>query len=314
MTSVRPLVPFHAAVFVADLGESSLGAVSHWNPRFESPTLPLHAQQGHEPLRIEARRVRTDPGLPFNVTVERGFDVELIRPNRGNRWHHVGFWSQDLEDDAGRLEQHGYVRDAWSQDDEGRLVTFVYLLSPQGLRVELTQDAHEAWTEWWHREHAAGVAEDVANGLPAADVQGPLLHHIGAVLDDPEKEAHALQRAIGLQWQRPVEAEATVIDGDVERNVTTRVITSASTPPFVFVWRSRRDDRFPGSEDGWDHVAFGSSHLDEDVAALEKQGYRRTVCWMRGFLGRKRAVLLTAPEGTRIMLVANEGCGDPERV
>jgi hypothetical protein len=310
MTSVQPLVPFHAAVFVNDLGESSLGAVSRWNPRFESPTLPLHAPQGHEPLRIEARRVRTDPGLPFNVTVERGFDVELIRPNRGNRWHHVGFWSQDLEGDAGRLEEYGYVRDAWSQDDQGRLVTFVYLLSPQGLRVELTADAREPWTEWWHREHAAGVAEDVTNGLAAADVQGPVLHHIGAVLDDPQKEAQALQGAIGLQWQGPVEAEATVIDGDVERNVTTKVMTSTGTPPFVFVCRSWHDDRFPGDDDGWDHVAFVSAHLDEDVAALEKRGYRRTVCWMRGFLGRERAVLLTAPEGTRIMLV-NDGIEDP---
>jgi hypothetical protein len=293
-------------VFVADLGESSLGAVSRWNPRFESPTLPLHAHGAHEPLRIEARRVRTDPALPFNVTVERGFDVELIRPNRGNRWHHVGFWSQDLEGDASRLEEHGYVRDAWSQDDEGRLVTFVYLLSPQGLRVELTQDAHESWTEWWHREHAAGVAEDVANGLAAADVQGRALHHIGAVLDDPEKDAHALQQAIGLQWRQPVEAGATVFDGAVERVVRTRVMTSTGTPPFVFVSRTWHDDRFPGEDDGWDHVAFVSPHLDEDVAALEERGYRRTVCWNGGFLGRERAVLLTAPEGTRMMFVADE--------
>jgi hypothetical protein len=307
MTSAQSLAPWHAAVFVADLEESSLGAVSRWNPRFESPTLPLHSHQGHEPLRIEARRVRTDPRLPFNVTVERGFDVTLIRPNRGNRWHHVGFWSLDLEEDARRLEQQGYVRDAWSQADDGRLDTFVYLLSPQGLRVELTQDAHERWTEWWRSEHAAGVKEDVANGMLAADVQGRVLWHIGAVLGDPETEAEALQRAMGVQWRQPVEAEATVFDGDGERTVRTRVMTSTGTPPFVFVQRSWRDDRFPGEDDGWDHVAFAAADLDEDVAGLEKEGYRRTVWWTQGFLGRERAVLLTAPEGTRVMFVASEG-------
>jgi hypothetical protein len=307
MTSAHPLAPFHAAVFVADLGESSLGAVSRWNPRFESPTLPLHSHQGHEPLRIEARRVRTDPRLPFNVTVERGFDVELIRPNRGNRWHHVGFWSRDLEEDAQRLEEQGYVRDAWSQGDDGRLDTFVYLLSPQGLRVELTQDGHERWTEWWRGEHAAGVKEDVANGWPATDVQGRVVQHIGAVLDDPEKEAEGLQRAIGVQWQQPVETEATVFYGDLERNVRTRVMTSTGSPPFVFLHRSWHDDRFPGDDDGWDHVAFASTRLDDDVAGLEKAGYRRTAWWTEGFLGPERAVLLTAPEGTRVMFVANEG-------
>jgi hypothetical protein len=307
MMSADPLAPFHAALFVADLGESSLGAVSRWNPRFESPTLPLHSHQGDEPLRIEARRVRTDPRLPFNVTVERGFDVEMIRPNRGNRWHHVGFWSRNLEEDARRLEEHGYVRDAWSQDDEGGLATFVYLLSPQGLRIELTQDAHEPWTEWWHREHAAGVAEDVAQGLAAAEVQGRVLHHIGAVLDDPETEAQALQRAIGVQWRQAVEAEAVVFDGDIERKVGTRLMMSTGTPPFVFVHRSWHNDRFPGDDDGWDHVAFVSTHLDEDVAALEQHGYRRTVGWNRGLVGREQAVLLSAPEGTRVMLVADEG-------
>jgi hypothetical protein len=255
-------------------------------------------------LRIEARRVRTDPRLPFNVTVERGFDVEFIRPNRGNRWHHVGFWSRDLEQDACRLEEHGYVRDAWSEDDEGRLKTFVYLLSPQGLRMELTQDAHEGWTEWWHREHAAGVAEDEASGLTAAEVQGRALHHIGAILDDPEKEAHAWRVAMGIEWGEPLEREAIVFDGDVERRVRTRVMTSTGMPPFVFVHRSWGGDRLPGDDDGWDHVAFVSTHLDEDVAALEDRGYRCTVAWMDGFSGPGRAVVLTAPEGTGVMLVA----------
>jgi hypothetical protein len=248
--------------------------------------------------------VRTDPRLPFNVTVERGFDVEFIRPNRGNRWHHVGFWSGRLEQDACRLEEHGYVRDAWSQDEEGRLKTFVYLLSPQGLRVELTQDAHEGWTEWWRREHAAGVAEDEANGLAAAEVQGRVLHHIGAVLDDPEKEAHAWHVAIGIQWGEPLEAEAIVFDRDRERTVKTRAMTSTGTPPFVFVHRNWGRDRFPGDDDGWDHVALVSTHLDEDVATLEKRGYRPTIAWMDSFSGPGKAVLLTAPEGTRVMLVA----------
>jgi hypothetical protein len=299
-----PRAPFHAAVFVADLAESSLGALSRWNPRFESPTLPLHSQRGHEPLRVEVLRVRTDPRSPFNVSVERAFDVQYIRPNQGNRWHHVGFWSRDLEADARRLEGHGYVRDAWSEDGEGRLETFVYLMSPQGLRVELTQDGHEQWTDWWHGVHAAAIAEDLAEGMSPDEVQGRPLHHIGAVLDDPETEAHALEVAMGIEWNEPFEAEAVVFEGDRERTVATRMMTSTGTPPLTFVQRGGNGDRFPGEEDGWDHVAFVSTQLDEDVAGLEQLGYRRAACWNQGFSTASEAVLLTAPEGTRVMLVA----------
>ncbi len=300
-----PRAPFHAAVFVADLAESSLGALSRWNPRFESPTLPLHSHEGHEPLRVEVLRVRTDPRSPFNVSVERAFDVQFIRPNQGNRWHHVGFWSGDLESDAHRLEEHGYVRDAWSEDGDGRLETFVYLMSPQGLRVELTQDANEHWTDWWQGVHAAAIAEDLAQGMAPDEVQGRPLHHIGAVLEDPEAEAHALEEAMDIEWTQPFEAEATTVQGDRERTVATRMMTSTGTPPLTFVHRAWGGDRFPGEEDGWDHVAFVSTQLDKDVAGLELLGYQRTASWKQGFSNAGEAVLLTAPEGTRVMLVAN---------
>jgi hypothetical protein len=302
-----PRAPFHAAVFVSDLGESSLGALSRWNPRFESPTLPLHSHQGREPLRVEVRRVRTDPACPFNVSVERAFDVQFIRPNQDNRWHHVGFWSSDLEGDAGRLEEHGYIRDAWSESEDGRLDTFVYLMSPQGLRVELTQDGHEHWTDWWYGAHAAAVAEDVAQGMTEDEVQGRRLHHVGAVLSDPEAEAHALEAALGIQWNRASEAEAVAFEADRKRTVMTRVMTSTGTPPLTFVHRGWRGDRFPGYEDGWDHVAFVSDQLDDDVSALERLGYVRTAYWERGFTEAGTAMLLSAPEGTRVMLVENSG-------
>jgi hypothetical protein len=293
--------PNHVALFVSDLADSSLDALSPWNLPFRSPTYTIHSRQDTrtEELTVEARRVRTVPESVFAVTVERGFNVSFIRPNHGLQWHHVGFWSDDLEGDAARLEDVGYVKDVWWLDDYGRITLFVYMISQQGLRVELTHSARDLWIQAFRQEYEAGVAADAAAEVPLPRRYGRRVHHLAAVLDDPQAEARALEKALGIRWGDSVESEAEIVDQDGPRLIVTRSLTSLSRMPMRFVFAE-----FPVADRGWDHVAFQSEHLMDDVVALEQAGYRQRARWNGSRVGEK-AVLMSAPEGTRVKLVAN---------
>lgn len=62
--------------------------------------------------------------------------------------HHLGYWTSDLDRDSAALRSQGYEVEALGRDDAGE-VRFVYLLAPEGFRVELCPDwARPAWEEW----------------------------------------------------------------------------------------------------------------------------------------------------------------------
>src|SRR5262249_51792578 len=113
--SVPDRSPFHFAVFVPNLGETSLGALSPLNPAFPSLTMPVYSRRGVGELTLGARRVRTSGPSSFTVAVEQS-SCDFIRPNAGNRWHHLAFLSDDLDADVSRLEEVGYVREVWAED------------------------------------------------------------------------------------------------------------------------------------------------------------------------------------------------------
>ncbi|EYT57139.1 VOC family protein [Microbacterium sp. UCD-TDU] len=66
----------------------------------------------------------------------------------GEALHHLAYWSDDLEADAASLEAAGYTREAHGTDEEGR-IRFVYLISPEGVRIELGATwSKPAWDDW----------------------------------------------------------------------------------------------------------------------------------------------------------------------
>jgi len=290
--------PYHVAVFVDDFSDSSLDVLSSWRMRSKSPTFTVHSHKGGtEELCVEALFVRTDPELEFSVAVEHIDDFTFIRPNPGNGWHHVGYWSDDFVAEVARLESEGWSRDVWWEDEDGGVAFFAYMLSAQGLRVELTD---LGTVQRILREQGDNIAREMIG-----DETAPFraVDHVAAVVDDPEAEARALERALGVRWGDPVESEVVVFDGGGERAFVTRSITSLSAPPLRFVQREWAGSRVPGDRDGWDHVAFRSSQLDEDVAALQQAGYERLARWP-GSQDGEASVLLSAPEGTRVKLVS----------
>jgi hypothetical protein len=70
-------------------------------------------------------------------------------PASGSGVHHVGYWSDQLEDDGRALVSHGYVEEARGVHADGTVV-WAYHRSANGPRIELVSRQIQAGLEhYW---------------------------------------------------------------------------------------------------------------------------------------------------------------------
>src|SRR4051794_7890013 len=112
-TSATTRSPFHVAVFVDDLERCSLGAVAPWMPPLRGEPTHVFSSTGSELFALVGRSLRSDGTIGCGAVVEEVVEGSLVRPEPGNRWHHVAFFCDDLRADVERLEGLGFIREVW---------------------------------------------------------------------------------------------------------------------------------------------------------------------------------------------------------
>lgn len=296
--------PNHVAIFVTDyshFSESSLGRTLGKRARLHLPPLLLHSPRGTEQSKGEALTLQPTGG-GCRVLVEFSAGSRALTPERGNRWHHVAFPSEELEADAQALELWGYRREAWAEGPDGAIATFVYLRSAGGLRLELMDPTDGMRKKYIDNQMQAAVARIAAESQGTAEpiASDAALHHIAAVLDDPESEACALHDALGIEW---TQTEAEVCGGDSHDPQPSEIWASTGDPALALISRSAVPSVMSMGDSGWSHVGFAASDFPAALAGFTAIGYRPLARWVGGPREIKEGSLLAAPEGTLVLLV-----------
>jgi hypothetical protein len=296
--------PWHAADFVPDFGATTLGdELGRLDSLIQMPELTVWTEDGPDQLHVSARWLRTTD-VVFSLIVEEVVGMRAIAPNADLRWHHVGYWAESLPADIAALEAVGFRKEVWGQDEAGEPLMFAYMVAANGLRVELVQGGDASLTDWASADRKAAVAADLEAGVAPARAEGRPFAHVAGVVEDPEEVALSLERGLGVDWGEPREVVALVVDGDgEERTVSYREIESLGAPR-VRLASGPLTDSLGSDERGWDHVAFWSARPEEEAAQLERHGYVRRASADRAAGATESFVLLSAPEGTRVKLVA----------
>ena len=100
----------------------------------------------------------TDISILVTYSIDDPMHVELIEHCPGSPWqmeahgtpHHFGWWSDNLRSDIAMLVSEGHQLQAWMVGDDGQPSRFAYLLTTQGVRVELVdRKAEPQLRAWW---------------------------------------------------------------------------------------------------------------------------------------------------------------------
>jgi hypothetical protein len=139
---------FHVGIVVDDLDAAldELGSLLgyEWCPVFAIET-PVVLPEGEVMVDLRFAYSRTEPR------------VELIRAVPGTPWvpaagsgiHHLGYWSEDIAQDARELEGRGYVEEARGVLPDGTTI-WAYHRGPKGPRIELVSRQLQAGLErYW---------------------------------------------------------------------------------------------------------------------------------------------------------------------
>lgn len=139
---------FHTGYVVPSLDDAIASLSEVLGVRFADPIEPgfavLHSPDGprHVPLR-----------LTYST---RPTHIELIESVPGTLWdfdderkgHHLGMWTADAAADGKRLEEHGFRRLWWADNDDGRTM-FSYHETPYGFYIELVDEVAKAFYPDW---------------------------------------------------------------------------------------------------------------------------------------------------------------------
>jgi hypothetical protein len=115
------------------------------------------AFEGQVPVRLPSGDLDVPLRFVYSRTVPR---IEVIQaipgtvwvPSAGSGIHHLGYWSDDVEGDAARLERTGYVMEALGRVPDGT-APWSYHRAPGGFRVELVDRALQPMLErFWSDE------------------------------------------------------------------------------------------------------------------------------------------------------------------
>jgi catechol 2,3-dioxygenase-like lactoylglutathione lyase family enzyme len=144
---------WHVGV-VVDRLETALEELSRafghdWSTILERE-VPVHvvraAGAGEESSHV--RWAASRQGRPQWEVIEAESGLWSVAENPGHGLHHLAYWSDDLDADSRSLQDAGYRLDAWGTDEHGA-TRFVYLLGPNGMRIELgAEETKPAWEEW----------------------------------------------------------------------------------------------------------------------------------------------------------------------
>jgi hypothetical protein len=289
--------PWHCGIFVGDVETSTLGhSLSRWDDAEFAEGPMAHTDHGARGFGLWRKTVRIQPADPFfKVTVEAIDPPSALCLKPSPRWHHIGYRSQAFRAEVAALEEIGFRREAWGQDDDGQLSLFAYMVSPEGLRIELNPE--RAGAEVALREKAAAaVAKDIDAGIEPEKARGRPVSHISAVVSDPVRVAAGLTAALDLEWNAPL--ERTFVDA---RSATAVRCVEISTRG---ARRVRLLSELPaplGAESGWNHLAFWTEDLAHDTAVLAGRDYAPMASSEAGPDG-VASTIFRAPEGTLVML------------
>jgi hypothetical protein len=112
------------------------------------------------PIGVEVPVVLPDGEflLDLRFTYSRSVPrVEMIRSTPGTLWvpaegsgvHHVGYWSEDVEEDGARLAARGYAMEAKGVHPDGS-ASWAYHRSPAGPRLELvSRQLQSGLEQYW---------------------------------------------------------------------------------------------------------------------------------------------------------------------
>jgi hypothetical protein len=145
---VRAEDNFHVGVVVDDLG-AVLGELAdllgyRWCPTMDVQT-PVVLPTGDLTLDLQFTYSATTPRLEVIKTVPGTLWV----PAAGSGVHHVGYWSDAVEDDGRALVSRGYAEEARGVHPDGTVV-WAYHRSTNGPRIELvSRQIQDGLEHYW---------------------------------------------------------------------------------------------------------------------------------------------------------------------
>jgi hypothetical protein len=136
---------FHTGVVVDDLGEALTNYSElfgyRWSDVFEG-AVKVWLPEGEREIRLRFVYSRSVPRIEVIQSIEGTVWV----PSAGSGIHHLGYWSDDVEGDAARLERSGYIMEAVGRVPSGA-AQWSYHKAPVGFRVELVDRALQPMLE-----------------------------------------------------------------------------------------------------------------------------------------------------------------------
>lgn len=143
---------YHVGFVVADLDAtmtefSDLLAVTWAAP--QQRDLPVRTREGDIHARFR---------FTYSTPMSGQTLIELIEGPSGSPWdpgddtarfHHIGFWDDELAATVARLDAAGASYDAGMIDDDGAPVGFAYHQLAQGPRIELVDASRRASFQAW---------------------------------------------------------------------------------------------------------------------------------------------------------------------
>lgn len=140
---------WHVGLVVGGLeaAQEQLGAAfgHEWSTILERE-VPVHLVDRGQSSRVRWSASRG--GRPQWEVIEAESGLWSVGENPGRGLHHLAYWSDDLTGDGAALQASGYELEAWGDDEHG-VTRFLYLLGPNGLRIEIgAVETRPAWEEW----------------------------------------------------------------------------------------------------------------------------------------------------------------------
>ena len=106
-----------------------------WSDAFEG-RVQVWLPDGDREILLRFVYSRSVPRIEVIQAIENTVWV----PSAGSGIHHLGYWSDDVEGDAARLERSGFVVEALGRVPNGA-APWSYYRAPGGIRIELVDRA-----------------------------------------------------------------------------------------------------------------------------------------------------------------------------
>jgi glyoxalase/bleomycin resistance protein/dioxygenase superfamily protein len=142
---------FHTGLIVDSLDASMRVFGIAFGYRWTEPTTFVGEIRTEGGVVEQAVRATYSMGGPHHVELVEELRGDFLRPLGGSdRAHHLGFWSDELTADVGRLVDLGFRPEMTMSPVPGEFAGIAFLASPQGgLRVELVDVAHRPGIMQW---------------------------------------------------------------------------------------------------------------------------------------------------------------------